>query len=667
MGRSFIILFLIISCTGYSYGQACSQLGQTPQTAFPVCGTSSFNQGSVPICDGRLLPSPCTGTTYPDKNPFWYKFTCFSGGTLGFLITPIEINDDYDWQLFDVTGRDPQEVYTNSSLFVACNWSGESGLTGASAAGTSLVRCDGPGVPLFSSMPTLITGHNYLLMISHFTDSQVGYALSFGGGTADITDPLPPHLVTANANCDGTRMTIKLNKKMKCRSLAANGSDFTLNSTITNVIGAVGNGCSGSFDMDSVTLTLSNPLPPGNYTLTIQNGGDGNTLLDNCDRSIPENESINLTIFPLLPTPMDSIKTPGCSPNTLELVFRKPIRCNSIAPDGTDFTVTGAYPVTVVGASGTCNNDLTSTITIQLSGPMQRAGNFVVRLNRGTDGNTLVDDCSQETPAGSVVPFITKDTVNADFTFNINYGCGENIVDYRHNGLNGANSWLWNFSGSVQSHSQDTSISYINFQDKQTTLIVSNGVCSDTSSATIVFDNFIEANFTASPFVCPDDVVTITNQTVGNITNWRWELGNGSTSILEDPLPQSYAVNSATYNTLIKLFATNNYGCTDTAFQIIKVVNNCYIAVPTAFTPNGDGINDFLYPLNAYKATNLNFSVYNRFGQRIFHTADWTKKWDGRINGQGADPGTYVWILSYIDMETNKHIDQKGTTVLIRQ
>jgi hypothetical protein len=165
----------------------------------------------VYICGNRVVASECLGNIFTDKNPYWYKFTCFSGGTLGFLITPENLNDDYDWQLFDITNRDPSDVYSDPSLFVACNWSGESGLTGASSAGTSLVRCEGYGVPLFSSMPDLIVGHTYLLLISHFTDTQSGYALEFAGGTANITDPSEPHLSNAVATCDGTVISMSLN------------------------------------------------------------------------------------------------------------------------------------------------------------------------------------------------------------------------------------------------------------------------------------------------------------------------------------------------------------------------------------------------------------------------------------------------------------------------
>lgn len=664
----FISLFFLLALLQKNTAQTCTNLGQNPGTAFPVCGTTTFNQGSVPICGGTPVASECNDIPYPDKNPYWYKFTCFAGGTLSFLITPIDLNDDYDWQLFDITGRSPSSVYNDLSTFVAANWSALPGVTGASAAGTSLVNCQGMSYPNFSSMPTLITGHNYVLMVSHFTDSQVGYSLSFGGGTADITDPLPPHMLKADAACDGTRLTIKLNKKMKCNSLAPDGSDFSINSPATNVIAANGIGCSSSFDMDSVELVLNNPLAPGNYIISIKNGADANTLLDNCDRNIPPNESVSVTVYPLIPTPMDSLTKPGCSPQTLELVFRKPIKCNSIAADGSDFSIiNGPYPVTVTGASGDCANGLTSKIFVQFSGPLQKAGNFTIRLNRGSDGNTIIDDCTQETPAGSTLPFVIKDTVNADFTYNILYGCQQNVVSYNHNGNNTVNSWIWNFDNVQSSNLQNPVITYTNFEQKNTTLIVSNGVCSDTSSISLYFDNLLHAKFEITSLVCPGDKVFIKNNTVGTvISNWSWNFGNGLTSNLKDPPPQIYNVETNSYGALVKLVVTNNYGCKDSLAQIVQVINNCYIAVPSAFTPNGDGLNDYLYPLNAYKAANLNFTVYNRFGQKLFSTTNWTNKWDGTFRGQGADPGTYVWILTYTNTDTHKRIEQKGTTVLIR-
>ena len=98
------------------------------------------------------------------------------------------------------------------------------------------------------------------------------------------------------------------------------------------------------------------------------------------------------------------------------------------------------------------------------------------------------------------------------------------------------------------------------------------------------------------------------------------------TSILKDPPAQTYQAASVTRNEKVRLIVSNSYGCFDSTVRTIKVINNCYIAVPSAFTPNGDGINDYLYPLNAYKALDLQSSVYNRFGQRLFFTRDWLNK-----------------------------------------
>ena len=121
--RNVIVLFFVFFAYQQVNSQTCTTLGQNPSTAFPVCGTTDFNQSTVPICQNNTIPVPgCTGRTgvvYGDKNPFWYKFTCFKAGTLGFLITPNNLSDDYDWQLFDITGViNLNAVYTDASLFV---------------------------------------------------------------------------------------------------------------------------------------------------------------------------------------------------------------------------------------------------------------------------------------------------------------------------------------------------------------------------------------------------------------------------------------------------------------------------------------------------------------------------------------------------------------------
>ncbi len=670
--RKIIFLLLTFFITEEGIAQLCTALGQTPSTAFPVCGTTPFNQVNVPICSSHALVVPgCNdGNVYNDTNPFWYKFHCYQTGTLGFLVTPNDLGDDYDWQLYDITGHLPDEVFTNPGLVVTGNWSGTYGATGASSTGVSYIQCASyppDNKPSFAQMPTLVVGHDYILLISHYTNSQSGYTLSFGGGSANITDPTDPHLSTARAACDGTTTTIKLNKRMKCRTLSADGSEFSLTPSVSNVIAARGFGCSSGFDMDSVILSLDTPLPPGNYTITIHNGSDANTISDNCDRYIPDGENIPLVVYPVFPTPMDSISKIGCAPDQLQLVFRKRIRCSSIAADGSDFTITGPTVVTVSGASGVCTDTLSNIIKIQLSAPILTKGTYTITLVKGSDGNSIIDECGQETPVPSSLNFFTKDTVNADFTYAIKYGCDRDTIAYVHDGRNEVNVWKWTFDSLRKSNLQYPQIFYGNFGLKHTQLIVSNGVCSDTSAVIpILLDNTLKARFEASNVVCPGDLAIFRDSSIGRIVSWIWDFGNGNSSNIQQPPPQTYLAPRVTTTVTAQLTVYDNLGCASVARQKIIVPNSCYIAVPNAFTPNNDGLNDYLYPLNAYKADQLLFRVYNRFGQLLFSSRDWTQKWDGKFKGQGADPGTYVWMLEYIQRDTGKKVEQKGSTVLIR-
>ena len=678
--KIFTLLIIIVSVVSGALAQSCSLPGMTPGNAIPVCGTSVFHQDRVDNCSGPNVAQNSCSIGATSSSSYWYKFTCYQTGTLGFLISGISNADDYDWVLFDITGQNPNDVFSNPALAISINLYGAGSgpapypesPTGCKAGATGNVHCEGSagGNTPFNAMPTITMGHDYLLMVTNWTKSTTGYDLSFTGGTASITDPKEPHLVSAKAACDGTSTTIKVNKRMKCNSLTASGSEFSITPPLANVIAASGFGCSGGFDMDSLTLTLDAPLPPGTYTITINKGTDNNTIRDACDREIPVGENIQLIVYPLIPTPMDSLTKPGCSPDELQLVFRKNMKCNSIAADGSDFFITmisGTAPVTVIGATGSCSTDgLTPIIKVKLSAPIQTKGTYRLELRTGTDNNTIGDECNQFTPAGSFLLFNTKDTVNAEFTYNVKYGCQRDTIDYSHDGRNEVNVWKWNFDNLRSSRLQSPSIVYGSFGLKHTQLIVSNGVCSDTSAIIpVLLDNELNADFETNAVICPNDLAVFKDKSIGHIVSWSWNFDNGNTSNLQSPPSQSYLTTTATRYVYPRLIIQDNLGCFDTAIQKIVVPNSCYIAVPNAFTPNGDGLNDYLYPLNAYKAMNVHFRVYNRVGQLVFETRDWTKKWDGTFKGQGADLGTYVWILQYIN-EAGKQVEQKGTTILMR-
>jgi gliding motility-associated-like protein len=193
--------------------------------------------------------------------------------------------------------------------------------------------------------------------------------------------------------------------------------------------------------------------------------------------------------------------------------------------------------------------------------------------------------------------------------------------------------------------------------------------CSDTAMVQVRVVNKVEvkAKIEANNYLCRsfDSLSFSSQKSLGQINSWNWNFGNGQISLVKDPPVQHYSVAASENSLVARLIVKDTTGCTDTAYHFITIADNCYIAVPSAFTPNNDGLNDYLYPLNAYKATNLIFRIYNRNGQIVFETKDWTRKWDGKINGIEQNTGVYIWMLDYNDA-SGKRKSLKGTSVLIR-
>ncbi|MGQ0740461.1 MAG: gliding motility-associated C-terminal domain-containing protein [Bacteroidota bacterium] len=670
----FVFLLAILALYGGNIsGQPCTTLGQTPSTAFPVCGTSVFRQTVVPLCNTNDIYVPgCSGAggaDYENKNPFFYKFTCFASGTLGFLISPLAANEDYDWQLWDITGHNPDDIFTDTSLVVSGNWAGTYGATGASASGVNFIQCASyppDNAPTFAQMPNLIAGHEYLLMISHFTDGQSGYDLSFSGGSAVITDPGMPHSISATPSCDATSITLRLNKKVKCSSATAAGTEFSLVPAVTTIISATPDSCAFGFDFDEILLTLAAPLPNGSYDLVISNGSDGNTLRDNCDNAIPPGEIVSFTYAAPLPILADSIRKPACATDSILVYYPKKIRCASITASGSDFSVTGPSPVTVIGASGNCISGESQYIAVKLSSPIYTRGTYTLTIQPGIDGSPIFDECGQPI-LPQVLSFNTADTVNAAFQYQMLFGCLRDTLLFSHNGAHDVNVWYWNFNNDPPVFTQSHIIVWPAFSTNNVRLVVGNGTCSDTASAVVTLDNEVKASFETENIICPEDALAVTNTSTGNIDLWRWNYDVIGSSSLKDPPPFLFpAINREAYYT-VKLVVTNlTLGCSDSARKTLTVLDHCFIDVPNAFTPNNDGLNDFFRPHNALKADNYEFRVYNRWGQLVFRSRNWRDKWDGRIGGQVQPTGVYVWMLSYIHRDTKQSIFKKGTVTLIR-
>lgn len=112
---------------------------------------------------------------------------------------------------------------------------------------------------------------------------------------------------------------------------------------------------------------------------------------------------------------------------------------------------------------------------------------------------------------------------------------------------------------------------------------------------------------------------------------------------------------------------TDANGCTAADTVVVKVdkVNEGSYLMPNAFSPNGDGLND-CYGIKYWGTIDkLEFSIYNRWGERIFYTADPRACWDGTYKGIKQNGDVFVYMIRAKTL-CSEEVFRKGTFVLIR-
>ncbi len=116
---------------------------------------------------------------------------------------------------------------------------------------------------------------------------------------------------------------------------------------------------------------------------------------------------------------------------------------------------------------------------------------------------------------------------------------------------------------------------------------------------------------------------------------------------------------------LYKINIISDAECLTIDTQLVKVIREIKIYVPDAFTPNNDGLNDYLKPaFIGFKKINF-FRIYDRFGKLIFDLTNNYLGWNGRINNMMQTTGTFVWVAQGLGVDDKIYTD-KGTTILLR-
>ncbi len=184
--------------------------------------------------------------------------------------------------------------------------------------------------------------------------------------------------------------------------------------------------------------------------------------------------------------------------------------------------------------------------------------------------------------------------------------------------------------------------------------IVNDSVClsSDTLTVNLLPIPQTNALGRADTTSCVGDTILL-NAYIDSSAVYTWQDGSS--------LPYFAVTKAGKYTVNV----SNQCGTAEATKTIGFQKCNYEIFIPNAFTPNGDGKNDFFRPHYEYSPTHFKMSIYNRYGQLLFSSSDPSIGWDGSIQGVQQPMDTYVWVISYTDKKNIPHAI-RGTIELIR-
>lgn len=755
------IAFLCIADIVHAQYMPRNQPEQDACEALVVCGTSFTSAYSYQGI-GRVMDLPNGSPCGPGEvSSMWLRLNVNTPGDIVFTITPVNHNDDYDFSVVDITTTG----CSNLSNIIRCNYnSNYTGIPANSVVGinnistTDFVTGGTPGNHFLRKI-TANAGDVYLVLICNIgvyngSSTSSGFTIDFTGSTATFNQPPLPVLNSVTSTCNYQDIVLTVNQPVRCGSIAADGSDFLL-SPVGTVTGATGATCSGSIGYTTkITLSLTSPLPNGSYVLNARSGTDGNTLLNLCNGALALPDTLQFNV--LVPDVIFlSIDTPACQ--TITINMNEPVSCDSIAPDGSDFIISGPSTVLVASAKGGNGcvaggvGGYTQQVKVTLANPVAVDGVYDIVVQNGTDGNTLMNSCGKMQNPGDRISFtvnsyngllkalpdtticndgvtITLGGINngvapsGGFTYKWSPANGvvlqdslvtsllvpANITSYTLATIDGRGCYLrdsitirfqpitsgiispvdtaiclgeqvqlqggggvsykWFDNAMMQSNTDmhlsctacTSPIATPPVGDNSYYLVVTNdAACRDTLLAHVYVHPLPDV--TVSPVeitVKYGDTILLNAE---NATTYSWS----PATLLNDPKLKSPATGQLYEPVVLTVTGFSEYGCVNTADIHVNIDYEIRDIMPNAFTPNGDGKNDIFRLAGITYQKLIKFRVFDRWGKVVFQSNDISNGWDGTINGTPAAIGTYFYVaeFSYPDGKIKEY---KGDVTLIR-
>lgn len=167
---------------------------------------------------------------------------------------------------------------------------------------------------------------------------------------------------------------------------------------------------------------------------------------------------------------------------------------------------------------------------------------------------------------------------------------------------------------------------------------------------------------TSEPEVMVEEEILFESEIAPEFIAWEWEFGDGNKSTEKDPIH----IFSKAGEYEVKLIGYDLFGCSMVETNSVHVTSPTeLIAIPNAFTPNGDGLNDTFIPkIRAFSSFQM--EVFNTWGEKLFITNSLEGKgWDGTYKGQLVPAGNYVYHIT-LTTPDGQMVNRTGGITLIR-
>lgn len=650
-------------------------------------------------------------TAFGEQNSVWYRVEVQSDGELSFDLASF-MGDDYDFAVYNTTGLSCSDLYDGTGL-VRCSFARNTDTTGLRPGYTDTTMVAGSNqANTFLKPIDVKAGESYTILIGYFDVftqplPSGGFSLDFRPSTAGLIDRTPAQIsqITESGTCSSIdSIRVKLNSRVLCSTIASDGSDFNVVGASTILVHqAMGINCNERGETTEVlVLTSSSTLLTGNHDLFIQQGSDGNTLVDACGNQSPV-QSIAFPVDVLDAEFIYSVNS-SCSADTFHfeytgqsspLSFQWVLNGDTITqPDFYYvFPDTGFYEVELSTFSNDCivqeyetvrarnihvsaffaptrvcvNDDVQFSdatrgapnawewtfeagATSNLQNPTysySQAGEYTVELV--AIENSILGICIDtfrsniSVVAEPVLSFQSPEEVCQEEPFGIQF-TGTGILE--------TIQWLIN-GDTLSGVNQEISLTEIGTTNIQ--LLFTDSVCGFFELEKDVLVNETPFfNLGNDTLICPDEELVL--RAFSGADRTYWSTGEEIVEeIIIDSFDREISVNVRLADCYYR----------DTIFVGNKIEGCFMIIVPSAFTPNGDGLNDYLKVIPV-KLSDWTISIFNRWGELVFQEENnLYGGWDGTYKGYNVEVGVYTYFVKGHTLLGDK-VDQTGNITLLR-